>query len=100
MIFAADFGIDNSHRTKHGALLDAELLAEIYLELIGARQAQLALVVASDASDVGRGYSHIAKIRPAPLPNRLTEADLAAHQAFVAELGPKAIWNDYLAAAR
>ena len=94
------FGIDNSHRTKHGALLDAELLAEIYLELIGARQAQLALVVASDASDVGRGYSHIAKIRPAPLPNRLTEADLAAHQAFIAELGPKAIWNDYLAADR
>jgi DNA polymerase III subunit epsilon len=92
------FGIDNSHRTKHGALLDAELLAEIYLELIGARQAQLALVVASDALDVGRGYSYIAKIRPVPLPNRITETDLAAHRAFVAELGPKAIWNDYLAA--
>ena len=89
------FGIDNSHRTKHGALLDAELLAEIYLELIGGRQAQLALVVTTKSSDVGRGYSHIARTRPIPIPTRLTEADIAAHKAFVAELGQKAVWNEY-----
>jgi len=88
------FGIDNSHRTKHGALLDAELLAEIYLELIGARQAQLGLVTA--AAPVAASASVVVvKIRPAPLLARLTEAERTAHRALVAELGQKAIWNDY-----
>src|SRR5579864_4072559 len=86
----ARFGIDNSRRTKHGALLDAELLAEVYLELIDARQAQLGLVTA--AAPVAARTSVITqKVRPVPLLARLTEAERAAHRALVAELGQKAI---------
>jgi DNA polymerase-3 subunit epsilon len=91
----ARFGIDNSRRTKHGALLDAELLAEIYLELIGARQAQLGLVAAAPA---GVTITVTAMRRVVTLPPRLTDAERAAHRALIADLGTKAIWNDYLAA--
>lgn len=91
------FGIDNSRRTKHGALLDAELLAEVYLELVEARQSQLGLTVASNAA---RGIA-LAKApprsRPEPLASRLSGEDLAAHQAFVATLGDKAMWLKYSA---
>jgi DNA polymerase III subunit epsilon len=89
------YAIDNSRRTKHGALLDAELLAEVYVELIGARQAQLVLsqaaapIAAADAIIVVRE-------RPAPLAIRLTEADRAAHRRFIATLGEAAIWRDYV----
>jgi DNA polymerase III subunit epsilon len=92
------FGIDNSRRTKHGALLDAELLAEIYLELIGARQAQLGLVTAAASPIAVRASADVVKLRPGVLPPRLTDADRAAHRALVADLGQKAIWNDYRAA--
>jgi DNA polymerase III subunit epsilon len=89
------FGIDNSRRTKHGALLDAELLAEVYVELVEARQAQLGLV-ATPASPIMVGNLAIsAKVRPAPLRPRVTDAERTAHGALVAELGAKAIWNDY-----
>jgi DNA polymerase III subunit epsilon len=91
----ARFGIDNSRRTKHGALLDAELLAEIYLELIDARQAQLGLVAATATAAAAMVKAAVAKIRAIALPPRLTDADRAAHRALVAELGAKAIWNDY-----
>src|SRR5215510_14593763 len=81
------FGIDNSRRTKHGALLDAELLAEVYVELVDARQAQLGLV-AMPASPIMAGNVVIsAKVRPAPLSPRITDAERAAHGAFIAELG-------------
>ncbi len=89
------FGIDNSKRTKHGALLDAELLAEVYLELIEARQAQLGLAAAVGPA-VARGGPAAARIRAVPLLPRLTEAERAAHRAFIATLGDKAIWKDYL----
>jgi DNA polymerase-3 subunit epsilon len=90
------YGIDNSRRTKHGALLDAELLAEVYVELVDARQAQLGLVVAMPASPIMVSNIAIsAKVRPVPLSPRLTDAERAAHGALVAELGAKAIWNDY-----
>jgi DNA polymerase III subunit epsilon len=92
------FGIDNSRRTKHGALLDAELLAEVYLELIGARQAQLGLVAVAAPVAV-RASAASVKVRPIPLLQRLTEAERAAHRTLVAALGEKAIWHDYLAAA-
>ena len=92
------FGVDNSGRTKHGALVDAELLAEVYLELIGARQAQLGLVAAT-APIAMRASAAVVKARPVALLARLTEAERAAHRALVAALGEKAIWNDYLAAA-
>jgi DNA polymerase-3 subunit epsilon len=93
------FGIDNSRRTKHGALLDAELLAEVYLELIGARQAQLGLVTASVSPVAARSSAITVRVRPQPLPPRLSEAERAAHRGLVAALGEKAIWNDYLAIA-
>jgi DNA polymerase-3 subunit epsilon len=90
------FGIDNSRRTKHGALLDAELLAEIYLELIGARQAQLGLVSAPSSSAVARSSVGAVKTRPVALVPRLTDAERAAHRALITELGARAIWNDYV----
>jgi DNA polymerase-3 subunit epsilon len=89
------FGIDNGHRTKHGALLDAELLAEVYLELIGARQAQLGLVTAAASPIVVSKAAATLKARPFPLQPRLTDVELLAHRTLVAALGPKAIWNDY-----
>ncbi len=93
----ARYGIDNSRRTKHGALLDAELLAEVYLELIGARQAQLGLVESGTTVMAAAGQAVAPRTRPAPLPSRLSEADRAAHRAFIASLGEKAIWRDYVA---
>jgi DNA polymerase-3 subunit epsilon len=94
----ARFGIDNSRRTKHGALLDAELLAEVYIELVEARQAQLGLV-AMPAAPIGAGNAAIvAKVRPVPLPPRVTDAERAAHGALIDALGDKAIWRSYAAA--
>src|SRR5712671_2069606 len=92
------YAIDNSRRTKHGALLDAELLAEVYIDLIGARQSQL--ILAADARDTrAGGYGEMPRRqRPIPLMPRVTEADRIAHQAFVATLGDKPIWNDFLGA--
>src|SRR5262249_40980624 len=63
-VLCGRFGIDNSHRTKHGALLDAELLAEVYLELIGARQTTLGL---SQSEEVG-GFAARAVYSPRPQP--------------------------------
>ncbi len=92
------YAIDNSHRTKHGALLDAELLAEVYVDLIGARQSQLLL--AADARDIlVAGVAEAPRrLREIPLAPRLTEADRVAHRAFVLTLGDKPIWNDFLPA--
>jgi DNA polymerase-3 subunit epsilon len=95
----ARYGIDNSRRTKHGALLDAEILAEVYLELTGMRQAKLSLVDEGDrTAQAGFGVT-VVHVRAAPLAPRVTDADRAAHLAFVATLGEKAIWKDYLPAA-
>lgn len=88
------FGIDNSNRTLHGALLDSEILAEVYLELIGGRQPDFAL--ATDPTDQSRGETGStwrARPRPTPLSSRLTESEAAAHVAFVAELGYDAFWK-------
>ncbi|BBF94561.1 DNA polymerase III subunit epsilon [Blastochloris tepida] len=87
------FGIDNSNRIKHGALLDAELLAEVYVELVGARQANLVLDVARTAT-LRRDTAGV-RTRPAPLPPRLTSTEVEAHHAFVATLGEHAIWRLY-----
>jgi DNA polymerase-3 subunit epsilon len=88
-------GIDNSRRTKHGALLDAELLAEIYVELVDARQARLGLVPVPSSKAVASGSATAVRVRPVPLPSRVTAAERAAHGALIAALGEKAIWNDY-----
>lgn len=87
------YKIDNSKRTKHGALLDAELLAEVYLELIGARQATLVLVDAARATAVAS--AHQVRQRETALPSRITAAEEAAHEAFVATLGDGALWKKY-----
>ena len=90
----ARYRIDNSARTKHGALLDAEILAEVYVELLGGRQADLGLAV--EAGTAALAVSGMAAVRrPAPLPSRLSQADAAAHQAFVKDLGKKALWLKY-----
>lgn len=88
------FGVDNAARTKHGALLDSEILAEVYLELIGGRQPTMSLV-ASGAGDMRADGAWTPRPRPAPLPPRLTEAEAAAHDAFVATLGDDAIWRRF-----
>ncbi len=89
------FGVDNSAREKHGALLDSEILAEVYLELIGGRQPDFALSVAtSDAQNANQSAaSRRARSRPTALPPRLTDEESAAHAAFVAGMGDLAIWN-------
>ena len=92
----ARYRIDNSRRTKHGALLDAELLAEVYLELIDARQASLVLVEAVEAKEIVL-TSLGGRQRPEPLRPRLTAIEQEAHRAFVNSLGGEAIWNIYLA---
>jgi len=91
------FSIDTSRRTKHGALLDAELLAEVYVELTGKRQARLSLVDEPIAVSQ-QGVITVVRVRPAPLGPRVTDAERDTHRAFVATLGDKAIWNDYLTA--
>src|SRR6516165_5720889 len=90
------YSIDNSHRTKHGALLDAELLAEVYVDLVGARQSQLLL--ASEAEDirVNAAGDTPRRQRLVPLAPRVSDAEREAHRAFVATLGDKPIWNDFL----
>jgi DNA polymerase III subunit epsilon len=90
------YGIDNSHRTKHGALLDAEILAEVYVELIGARQAQLILVETDAGPARIEGGAVVIRVRPQPLPSRLTADEREAHAAFVVTLGEDAIWRGYL----
>ena len=90
------YAIDNSRRTKHGALLDAELLAEVYIDLIGARQSQLILATETRDTRAG-GYGEMPRrIREVPLAPRLTDEDRAAHRAFVATLGDKPVWSDFL----
>jgi DNA polymerase-3 subunit epsilon len=91
------YGIDNSNRVKHGALLDAELLAEVYVELTGGRQKGLALDIGDVAATALGDFAAVAlTCRPSPLPPALTEAQRAAHHAFAATLGDKAVWRDYL----
>src|ERR1700691_3897197 len=89
------YAIDNSRRTKHGALLDAELLAEVYVELIGARQATL--VLSQTATPVlASGETIAVRERQVPLAVRLTAEEQAAHRRFVETLGNGAIWRDYI----
>ena len=91
------YGIDNSHRTLHGALLDAELLAEVYLELVGGKQAALGLTVEVESksqsdSDIEAEFIRISA-RPIELPSRLSAAEMEAHRALVKKLGDQAIWR-------
>lgn len=82
------FGIDNSVRTKHGALLDSELLAEVYLELMGGRQVGLELGASATARTVARS----ARTFREPRPHGVSEAEQAAHDTFVDGL-KNALWR-------
>ena len=88
------FGVDLSARAKHGALLDADLTAQIYLELIGGRQRGLALAPAEIVAEEAEPALSRARQRPEKLAPRISESEIAAHLAFIAkELGDDAIWN-------
>ena len=91
------YGIDNTKRVKHGALMDSILLADVYVELLGERQAALSLAVSGSKNGrTGSGAPGAsAQQRPVPLPGRVTAADLEAHAEFIAGMGDKAIWKRY-----
>ena len=93
------YAIDNSRRTKHGALLDSELLAEVYIDLIGARQSQLILASETRTTQTNGIGETPRRQREVALAPRITDADREAHRAFVATLGDKPIWNEFLGAA-
>ena len=80
------FGVDNSAREKHGALLDSEILAEVYLELLGGRQQGLSLAAQtkSDQTTIQTDWSP--PPRPRTLAPRVADHETTAHEAFVAEL--------------
>ena len=88
------FGIDNSSRTLHGALLDSEILAEVYLELVGGRQPDL--VLSGREVKTTKNGAPSADWRPTPRPkplaSRLSETEKAAHETFIATLGSDALW--------
>lgn len=90
------FGIDNSAREKHGALLDSEILAEVYLELLGGRQPDFSLnagVTQKQDAQIQESASYQLAPRPKPLKSRLTQAEVDAHQAFIESLGTPALWT-------
>lgn len=93
------YGIDNSHRTKHGALLDSELLAEVYIEMIGGRQTALGLVDVKQKVKVVQEEDDdvVLEIPPRPgiLPARLSPTDMEDHIKLIAAMGDKAIWKRY-----
>lgn len=93
----ARYKIDNSKRVKHGALIDAEILADVYLELLGGRQTTLGL--GNNVVALRRDTVNVVRQRPHPLPSALTAAEREAHAAFVATLGSTPLWNSYEPAA-
>jgi DNA polymerase-3 subunit epsilon len=82
------FGVDNSRRDKHGALLDADLLASVYLELIGGRQPDLVL-----GAEVAVTTIEVRRIARAPRPHAASEAEIAAHRAFLEKFVKNPLWD-------
>lgn len=92
------FGVDNSLREKHGALLDSEILAEVYLELVGGRQPDFVLSVVKPDTSVSKASNsenRTVPARPNVLKPRLTEEEADAHQSFVENLGETALWKKF-----
>ncbi len=90
------FGI-TTERELHGALLDSQILAEVYLELIGGRQPDFMLsVVKTDAGGKTEHSEYTPPKRPTPLPPRISEAEARAHAEFVEKLGENAIWKQFM----
>jgi DNA polymerase-3 subunit epsilon len=90
------YEVDLAARDKHGALLDCRLLASVYVELVGGHQARLEFATAGTQAALQQMISAGARLRPAPLPPRLSEAERLAHEAFVATLGDDALWRPLL----
>lgn len=92
------YQIDNSRRTYHGALLDCELLAEVYIDLLGVREPGLSFDALPSRRKAEETQSRPASTgrRPTPLPSRLGASEREAHRAFIAELGEKALWREFL----
>lgn len=90
------YGIDNSHRAKHGALLDSELLAEVYIEMIGGRQAALGLAGPGQMTvEENEASAALMVGRPKPLAARVTQTERQAHEAMIAKIGGKVLWSRY-----
>ncbi|MEP4196271.1 MAG: DNA polymerase III subunit epsilon [Aliishimia sp.] len=87
------FNIDNSSRTLHGALLDSEILAEVYLELIGGRQPDFGLSTQTKTKSNSPSEAWTIPPRPTELKSRITKEERAAHSAFVEKLGDGALWS-------
>ncbi|GJE15796.1 DNA polymerase III subunit epsilon [Methylobacterium marchantiae] len=92
------YGIDTTRRTKHGALLDAQILAEVYVELLGGKQASLGLASAESPEPLRRVTVSDGPIATGPrrLRNRLSPLEVSQHATFVANLGASPIWRDYV----
>ncbi len=91
------FGINRSQRIKHGALLDAEILAEVYAELLGGKQTALVLDATRERNaGSGSALQAVAITRLQALEPLLDAKSLAAHARFIAEMGNKALWNRYI----
>ncbi|MCJ2080551.1 DNA polymerase III subunit epsilon [Methylobacterium sp. J-090] len=91
------YGIDTTRRTKHGALLDSQILAEVYVELLGGKQTSLGLAAIEIPVETGPALAGDGTpIGPRRLRHRLTPEESARHAAFLATLGPASVWRDYL----
>ena len=86
------FGISLSSRDKHGAIIDSELLAAVYLELKGGRERSLSLEPTRSAESGPAVVSGSATARPTPLPSRISVAEAAAHAAFIEAMGGSELW--------
>lgn len=91
------FGVDRSLRVKHGALLDAQLLAQVYVELTGGRQIGLGLVNDTVAGDVAGTVPEPARILRPARPHHAAEEELERHRAFVAHMA-EPLWARFAAA--
>ncbi|ABD53111.1 DNA polymerase III subunit epsilon [Jannaschia sp. CCS1] len=89
------FGIDNSAREKHGALLDSEILAEVYLELTGGKQPDFGLSQSKSTPTQQQDENWRPRPRPSALPTRLSDVEKAAHAAFVDALGDQTVWSKF-----
>lgn len=89
------FGVDRSMRVKHGALLDAQLLAQVYVELTGGRQIGLGLVTDTQAEDVSTGGASVTIREPRPArPHFALDDELERHRAFVARMAAP-LWTRF-----
>ena len=89
------FGVDRSHRVKHGALLDAQLLAQIYVELTGGRQIGLGLVAETEQADIARAAQTVTVREPRPIrPHFAASEELERHRAFIAQLSSP-LWERF-----